>query len=944
MKLPLIQGIAEGVTLAETKIIRLSRFNYLLLLLLVGIPYAQLNATHIKAADLYAKVNPNNSKAVNAHRIVRFTLNVFCDKQKVEISEQSSASDVCERRLGNCTRLAFGDGSSQRVGYNGVPQDVGNNTLLFVYYFDHVYPSDNFYIPYYSDENRNDNILNLKGPTNLLGFYIEMGILIESALSTNQTPQLSIPPVDIAEQFRTFIHNPGAYDVDGDSVSYKPYYPQIPVGTEAPGYLNPNSVAGGKTQDGSQEATYSVNPNNGDVKWDAPAITGLFNVAFIIEEWRTVGRRKERISYAIRDMQITVRPGSNRQPVIDPLPDVCIEAEEEYNASVHVNDQDRDVVSLQAYGELFESAQLARMASLTPTTNPTLAPFNKLFSWRPSCNDIRKRPYQVFLKATDVYAANPLSDIKSFFISVVGPKPKGLQRKVVDKNVVLTWLPYPCTSTAKNIEIYRKVGCGSSPNSKCVTGMPNGYELIGVVAANDTQYIDKTVMRGVVYSYAIAVTFVKNALETRSNPTVDTCIEIPASIPVITKVSFEGEAKKNVLVKWLQPIVIDTALKRPPYTYTLYRKEERELVYTLIKRFDPMLELSDTSYLDTTTKVGQTYSYYVGFEYYQDGLSTNDSSEIASSVKPTTIPIKGGIRLEWNAQTPWSNSVAQLYHYIWRRKNDETTFSLIDSVSFDSPTTFFSYNDMGTYNNDLFTVCDSATYFVTTSGSYQNQKIQPIVLQNNSYLSKNKILDTYPPLAPVLTELTYNCEEFTQTFPYKNALSWSNLPQQIICDSIIIGYNIYYSKLKEPFDFALIATNAPKSNTSYSHANLVSQAGCYAVTALDRVGNESSLSNVVCVENCMLYELPNVFTPNNSGVNDLFRPIPPSPRFVESVTFRVFNRWGAKVFEEDKDVWINWDGSGLPDGVYFYTADIRFISNKPEPFKKEMKGWIQIIR
>ncbi len=78
----------------------------------------------------------------------------------------------------------------------------------------------------------------------------------------------------------------------------------------------------------------------------------------------------------------------------------------------------------------------------------------------------------------------------------------------------------------------------------------------------------------------------------------------------------------------------------------------------------------------------------------------------------------------------------------------------------------------------------------------------------------------------------------------------------------------------------------------YVHGNLPHHAGCYYVTAVDRSGNECP-SNTVCKDNCPYYELPNVFTPNGDGSNDLFTPFP-CPRFVQSVSFVVHNRWGRK--------------------------------------------------
>ena len=139
-------------------------------------------------------------------------------------------------------------------------------------------------------------------------------------------------------------------------------------------------------------------------------------------------------------------------------------------------------------------------------------------------------------------------------------------------------------------------------------------------------------------------------------------------------------------------------------------------------------------------------------------------------------------------------------------------------------------------------------------------------------------------------------------------------------------YNLYVTdSLGGPY--TLIYTDVPVDETGITHVDGLSIAGCYLVTAVDSVGNESAFSNEVCADNCPVYELPNVFTPNGDGQNDLFGPFP--YRGVKLVDLQVFNRWGDVVFEAtDPD--IDWDGthqeSGEPlsDGVYYYVCLVTF--------------------
>jgi gliding motility-associated-like protein len=65
--------------------------------------------------------------------------------------------------------------------------------------------------------------------------------------------------------------------------------------------------------------------------------------------------------------------------------------------------------------------------------------------------------------------------------------------------------------------------------------------------------------------------------------------------------------------------------------------------------------------------------------------------------------------------------------------------------------------------------------------------------------------------------------------------------------------------------------------------------------------------------------MPNAFTPNGDGRNDLFRIPPGIP--VTAVRFEVFDRWGTRVFAGEGDQ-VAWDGTTggkpQPSGTYVW--------------------------
>jgi gliding motility-associated-like protein len=83
--------------------------------------------------------------------------------------------------------------------------------------------------------------------------------------------------------------------------------------------------------------------------------------------------------------------------------------------------------------------------------------------------------------------------------------------------------------------------------------------------------------------------------------------------------------------------------------------------------------------------------------------------------------------------------------------------------------------------------------------------------------------------------------------------------------------------------------------------------------------------------------LPNIFSPNNDGVNDVFKPIIAG---LTSMKLTIYNRYGTIIFSSDR---INafWDGrttSGEPcsSGVYFYTIEATGFDGKTYSLNKTL--------
>ncbi|MGL4595974.1 MAG: gliding motility-associated C-terminal domain-containing protein, partial [Bacteroidia bacterium] len=121
------------------------------------------------------------------------------------------------------------------------------------------------------------------------------------------------------------------------------------------------------------------------------------------------------------------------------------------------------------------------------------------------------------------------------------------------------------------------------------------------------------------------------------------------------------------------------------------------------------------------------------------------------------------------------------------------------------------------------------------------------------------------------------------------------------------------------------------NDTGYYCAELIVQStgGCADTTEL-----------CIDVENEAVFSIPNVFSPNADGTNDLFTI---TATGVKNITCELYDRWGVKIYVWD-GVNGGWDGRSTSgqaavDGVYFYVATITDFNNKII----EKQGFVQLV-
>ena len=801
--------------------------------------------------------------------------------------------------------ITYGDGEGDTLlRVSELPQALDHKKNVYI--GEHTYTSPGTYIICMEDPNRNGNIVNIYpsggGNSNSVIFSIQSMLIIDPFTgnfgSNNSVTFDDCPCPAIACVGQQYCYNQLAVDADGDSLSYAlvaPFGENCSPLTIPTSYQFPH-LAGGST------SSLTINPVTGTMCWDSPTMIGEYNYTIKVTEWRN----GVVVGYVIRDVQLTVQSNcTNQSPVIDPLADICVTAGDNIQFNVTANDGNLNNLDLTA-----SSLALTTTNPATFTDTSGLGTVTGIFNWNTSCDNIKIGPYQILFAVNDD-GTPQFSDYESVMITIVPPQVTGVAATPFGNGVTVTWNPTTC-SNAEGYRIYRTTsptinlpGCCGTPD------LPgNGFTQIGeVFGVNNTSYVDNTSLTlGIEYCYIVRAFYEFGQVE--SCPSDTSCARLKKEVPVITHVTvLQTDATNGVdSIMWSKPTEIDTNQYPGPYLYKVYHGLSAGNINTLIGQSNTTANLynSDTAFTHFNVNTDSQENFY-RVELFYDSLGTSllvGTSNDAGSVFISTVPNDNQITISWNESVPWINT----NYTVFRANNSSGPFTQIGT------TTMQSYTDTGLVNGSQY------CYYVESEGYYSSSSIVNPIL-NLSQITCDYPIDLTPPCPPELT-INGDCDAG------ENTLIWTN-PNNYCADDVM-SYNLYFTPVQGG-EMSLIATLDNTGDTTYQHNFNGSVAGCYTITAVDSVqySNESDSSNIVCFDNCPSYWLPNVFSPNGDGINDLFSALVPYS-YVESIDIQIYNRWGQIVFETT-DIDINWDGKHkdtgtvVPDGVYYYLCTVNTI-------------------
>lgn len=900
----------------------MKRILYLFALLFFSI---NIFATHNRAGEItYKQIGPRTFEVTITTYTKQTPTGNEADRCELTINWGDNTTSVLKRENGpagpNCLHM-------------GVM--VENNIKKNIYRKTHTYPANDTYVIHMLDPNRNDGVLNIHNSVNE-PFFIQSIIKIGTGLGTNSSPTLLNPPTDFGCVHTPFTHNVSAYDGDGDSLSYK---------------MVDCRGANGRELTTTYSPEYNLDKvmvdNKGTITWASPLFAGEYNIAIEISEhrkdpltgrWITIGR-------ILRDMQIDILKCTNNPPEIETPESFCVIGGEQLKFTVTATDEDNDKVTLSAVGGPFQQNPPKPNATFPELINKSTPVYGD-FIWNTNCNLARRSPYQVTFKADD-HPLEPdgdplpgLSTQKIVEITILAPGVKNLsaEENPNTANFNLSWDKTTCNN-AKGYKIFRKEHSGEFEINDCESGVPDGsgYELIAEVNnIEQTNYTDDNgnnpFKTGVLYCYTITTILYDDS---ESIPSDYACTTLKKRLPVITNVDIETTGyseniQGEINIIWSKPTEIDEVQHPGPYAYKLLRSEGvHSNDFIEIEQFN---NINDTVYLDRGMDTySNGYNYRVDF-YNNTGGNLNEVGKGYPASSPYLKVISGDTKLQLKIEqeVPW-----RIDSIIYYKEIDQSEI----------------FERIAKTNGDHHIVEDLENgkeycFKADVYGSYSVEGyVKPLLNRSQIGCGTPNINNlTCPPTLYDIKDCGLNIY----------TLFWTN--PNTTCNEDIIGYKLYHS-LTETGEYKILETLYGEDNTEYNVIANNIPAGCFYVTAIDALGNETMGSNIKCYVPCIDFILPNIFTPNGDGINDIYHPKWDKDSGVDhdfdfniiEFDIEIYNRWGNLVYKTNQ-IEINWDGTNqlngkaCATGVYYYVCTIRKTEGDQEPSTVNLTGYIHLNR
>lgn len=151
-----------------------------------------------------------------------------------------------------------------------------------------------------------------------------------------------------------------------------------------------------------------------------------------------------------------------------------------------------------------------------------------------------------------------------------------------------------------------------------------------------------------------------------------------------------------------------------------------------------------------------------------------------------------------------------------------------------------------------------------------------------------------------------------------------------------------------------VAQNVPAeihwNNGASTPAILVTSPGIFQVVVRTMCHSVTGQTEVIRESNCPVgpvFYIPNIFSPDQNGINDLFTVATDLPENVLRMQGSIFDRWGNLVFSSNENPF-TWDGTfdqeKMMAGVYVYMIKVEYLNFSGQVVMEVLSGDITLLR
>lgn len=372
----------------------------------------------------------------------------------------------------------------------------------------------------------------------------------------------------------------------------------------------------------------------------------------------------------------------------------------------------------------------------------------------------------------------------------------------------------------------------------------------------------------------------------------------------------------------------------------------------------PNISLSDTSISNPFAKPNNTTTYYLlanvnGCQVIDSVRINVQSTLITSAGTDTTICFGDTIKLNANGGSifNWSpfttiNDTISSSPLVWPRSNQYYYLYATSGTCFDYDTILVSVSPLPTLSINDTVICGTSQSFTP---SLATANADTYIWQPNTYLSNSNI---QIPLISPQQSITYFIEAYNSitgckaTDIFKISVNSPKAQFSASDSAVLIPNNVLLSNTSFPLplNFDWLLNDTFKSNSKNLDL-IIDKVGLNKIKLIvkDTNGCVDSIEQLVNGKLPKSIFIPNVFTPNGDGVNDLFA-IDTDLSLFKEITGSIWNRWGGKLYEFNGKTGNWWNGEyqnkSSPEGVYFYMIKTITIQGTI----KEYRGTLTLIQ